>query len=185
MECTGRLLLPTLDYNTGRLQLSLIINEDVRAEYERLKDCEKLSISIKKYRKRRSLDANAYYWQLLTKLSETLHVSKPYLHNDMLRKYGQAEYYGDKQVYITIPDTEEAQNKADEDEYTHLKPTSQIRIGKDGVAYRTYKLLRGSHSYNTKEMSVLIDGLVSECKENGIETLPPEELQHLKDSWKG
>ena len=61
-----------------------------------------------------------------------------------------------------------------------MKPTSEVKVGSDGSPYRTYILMRGSHQYNSKEMSVLIDGLVSECKEHNIETLTPEELARLR-----
>ena len=40
-------------------------------------------------------------------------------------------------------------------------------------------MLRGSSDYDTKEMSVLINGLVEECKEQGIETIPPDELRRI------
>lgn len=41
----------------------------------------------------------------------------------------------------------------------------------------------GSHTYNTKEMSRLIDGVVTSCNELGIETLPPVELKRMKEQW--
>ena len=41
----------------------------------------------------------------------------------------------------------------------------------------------GSSTYDTKEMSVLIDGIVSECKDLDIEVLPPDELQKIKETW--
>ena len=44
-------------------------------------------------------------------------------------------------------------------------------------------MLRGSHDYDTREMSVLIDGLVSECKEVDIETIPPDELRRLMERY--
>ena len=66
-----------------------------------------------------------------------------------------------------------------EAETYHIKPTSQVQKGADGTLFRTYKMLRGSSTYDTKEMSYLIDGLVGECRELGIETLPPRELERM------
>ena len=43
----------------------------------------------------------------------------------------------------------------------------------------------GSSTYSTAEMARLIDALISEAKAMGIETLPPDELERLKTSWKG
>ena len=139
--------------------------------------------TIKKHREKRSLDANSYYWVCLTRLAEALNMSKPYLHNRLLRRYGQLEVIDEKAVYIVIPDTDEAQKKVDEEQLYHLKPTSQVKEGRGGIMYRTYMMLKGSSTYNTKEMSVLIDGLVSECKECGIETLPPEELERMMKEY--
>ena len=50
--------------------------------------------------------------------------------------------------------------------------------------YRTYVMYRGSHDYDTREMSELINGLVSECKEVGIETITPAELDEMMKAWK-
>lgn len=49
--------------------------------------------------------------------------------------------------------------------------------------YRTYMMLRGSHEYDTREMSQLIDGLISECREVGIETLTPGELERMMAAY--
>ena len=84
-----------------------------------------------------------------------------------------------KPVFLVIPDTEEAEKKAEESETYHIKPTSNVREGNDGKMYRTYILLKGSSQYDTAEMSRLISGLVDECQQCGIETLPPDELNRL------
>lgn len=42
---------------------------------------------------------------------------------------------------------------------------------------------KGSSLYNTKEMSLLIDGVVRECKELGIETETPDEIERMKQEW--
>lgn len=183
MKCTGHFDGLMEDYSTRKQKIILTVNEDVRAEYDKLNGCEKLSVEIKKYRAKRSLDANAYYWQLLTKVAEAVHISKSAAHNLMLRKYGQALYIGEKIVYIVIPDTDRATAQADEAETYHLKPTSQVKEGKDGVMYRTYTMLKGSSDYDTKEMSELIDGLVMEAKQLGIETLPPHELERMMNVY--
>jgi hypothetical protein len=143
------------------------------------KDGVRVSLKVTKYNEKRSLDANAYYWQLLTKLAGVLKVSNPYCHNVMLRRYGTLEEIDGRPVYLVIPDTEEATQKADESETYHIKPTSNVREGNDGKMYRTYMLLKGSHEYTTAEMSRLISGLVDECRQCGIETMTPAELERL------
>lgn len=140
---------------------------------------EWLDVEVKKHRRKRSLDANSYYWLLTSRLAEAINVSKPYMHNYLLRRYGQIEMIGGQAIYIVIPDTEEAQKQVDEEDLYHLKPTSQVKEGRDGMMYRTYMMLKGSSAYDTREMSMLIDGLVGECKGAGIETLPSEELERM------
>lgn len=50
--------------------------------------------------------------------------------------------------------------------------------------FENLRLYYGSSSYNTKDMARLINSIVEDCKLQGIETLPSEELQSLIDGWK-
>lgn len=186
MKFTGKLKQPIIDYLSGRMAVLFEPNEDFRQAYEELKGCDKLSFEIKPYRAKRSLDANAYYWVLITKLAKKISISNLELHNMMLRMYGQAEIIEGKAVYLTIPDTEEAERKVNNATDYHLQATSQVREGNDGIMYRTYKLLRGSRTYNTEEMARLIDGLVQCCKDAGIpdsDIASPDEKRILKERY--
>ena len=115
--------------------------------------------------------------------ADKLAISKPYAHNLMLRRYGQPEIIDGRMVYAVLPDSDGGTRIADEAETYHIKPTSEVKSGTGGMRFRTYIMLRGSSTYNTEEMSKLIDGLVSECKEQGIETLPPEELERMMQAY--
>lgn len=186
MKFTGKLLQPIIDYATGRLTLLFTPDQDFRQAYEELKGCGKLSLEIKPYKRQRSLNANAYYWTLLTKLATAVGLSNPECHNMMLRGYGQPEVIDSVNVYLPIPDTEDAARKVDNYTDYHFQPTSQVKQGNNGIMYRTYKLLRGSHTYDTAEMARLIDGLISECKHAGIpdrEIATPDEQRILKEKY--
>ena len=184
MEFTGKLVGVAKDWNTGQMQLTFSMNEQSKVEHiDDIKDVDKLSIKAVRYREKRSLDANAYYWQLLSKVAEKLPLSKPSAHNLMLRKYGQKFIVDGKLVYLVLPDTDEAERAADEAETYHIKATSQVKEGKDGKMYRTYIMLRGSSDYDTKEMSTLIEGLVSDAKELGIETMTGEEIERMMQQY--
>lgn len=178
MEGKGKLAGIARNWQNGRIQLTFEFEQDISNTIDDLKE-DVLTITAKKFRRKRSLDANAYYWQLLSKLSDRLGVSKPYLHNQMLRKYGENEVIDGKTVFLVVPDSDDGARRADEAETYHIKPTSEVKYGADGTAYRTYIMLRGSSTYDTKEMSTLINGLVSDCKEQGIETMPPEEFERM------
>lgn len=186
MKFTGKLKEPVIDFRTGRTTAVIELYEDFKQTYEQLKDEDKISLEIKKYKIQRSLNANAYYWTLLTKLAKIIGLSNPECHNMLLRGYGQPEIFEDKCVYMTIPDTEEAEKKVNNATDYHLQPTSQVREGNDGIMYRTYKLLRGSHTYDTVEMTQLIDGLITCCKEAGMndaEIATPDEKRLLKEKY--
>lgn len=137
------------------------------------------TVEIKEYRKKRSLNQNDMYWSVLTSFAEVLNISNARAHNLLLRRYGQLERYEDKPVYVVLPDTDDAEKRADEAESYHLKPTSQVKEGKDGQMYRTYMLLRGSSTYSTKEMTRLLEGLLDECKEMGILVMSEREASLL------
>ena len=135
---------------------------------------------LREHRERRSLTQNGYYWKLLTLTADKLRMSKPELHNRMLRSYGQKQYIGGLLVRIPIPDTDEAEETALASETFHIQPTSDVKTGKDGRQYRTYLMLRGSSDYDTREMSVLLDGMINEAQQQGIETITPMELERIR-----
>ena len=129
------------------------------------------AVEIKRHRKRRSLDQNAMYWSILGQIAKALGISNSKAHNLMLRRYGAVETIDGKTIKLVLPDTEEAAQRADESESYHIKPTSQVKVGMDGINYRTYLLLKGSHDMDTAEMKRLIDGVMDDAKQMGLELL--------------
>lgn len=140
---------------------------------------EKL-FDLKEHKEKRSMTQNSYYWVLLGKLADALRESKTVLHNRMIRSYGQLYAVDGCAVRALIPDTDEAEKKVLSMETSHWKPTSQVTVMGDGITYRTYVLMRGSSDLDTREMSILLDGLIDEAKQCEIETLTPRELEALR-----
>ena len=184
-DLTGSLAYNVSFTAKGNPIISIELNERVPAlqMVDELHGADKLSIKICKFGKKRSLDANSYYWLLLGKLSKKLNISSSYCHNLMLRRYGELESFDGQVVYWFIPDTDEATKKADEAEAYHIKPTSNVKEGNDGTMYRAYLLLKGSHEYTREEFSKLVNGLVDECRIQGIEVKSKEEIDSLLQSW--
>ena len=178
MESKGTLKDIARNWETGKFLLTFEMDQDITGQLEDIRG-KLLNIVAKQYRKKRSLDANAYYWQLLTKLSEASGISKNRAHNLMLRRYGQLEEMDGHLIYVVVPDDDKGADRSLEAETYHIKPTTEVKISSDGTPFRTYIMLRGSSTYDTDEMSKLIDGLVSECQELGIETLPPKEIARM------
>ena len=144
-------------------------------------------VEIKKKVKKRSLDANAYYWTLLSRLAEIKGISKSRQHNELLRDYGQIEMLGGQLLRIPIPDTEKAYNETLEATSYHIKPNDGYpKKGKDGIYYKTYYMLKGSSDYDTREMAKLINGLIWECEKGGMsqdEIMTPFEKAQLKERY--
>lgn len=136
-----------------------------------------LDITLKLYKEKRSLNANAYFHVLVEKIAGVHNVTHTEIHNQLIADYG----FMDEEITNIILDDAIDWRRI---ETLHLKPTSATRMMDNGRLYRVYYVMRGSHTYNTAEMSRLIDGTVSEAKELGIETLTPDELERMKQAWK-
>lgn len=178
MECTGRLKDASRSLD-GKAQITLTINEVnvALAGYDSLKDAEQLDIVIRKHRKKRSINANKYFHKLVDEIAKVLHSSHTEIHNKLISEYGQIDT--DIEV-ITMADSVSWLKV----ESMHLRPTTATKVLDNGRLYRVYFVMRGSHTYDTAEMSKLIDGAVSEAKELGIETMTPDELERMKQMWK-
>jgi hypothetical protein len=172
MEFSGKIKAISNDYITNETLITFSVNEkSALNEYEKLRGCEKLKITAVKYRNKRSLDANAYMWVLLQKMAEVLHTSKDELYLEMLSKYGVYTHM------IVKPNAVERTMQI----WRTARVLGEVTVnGQTGIQLQCYY---GSSTYDTKEMSFLIDRVVDECKELGIETLPPAELEEMKRMW--
>lgn len=132
------------------------------------------------HKEKRTLTQNAYYWKLCGMVAKATGVSSSEIHNLNLRAIGLYEDFNGQRAIVYIPDTEQAEKQALNSDTVHLKPTSQIKQGKDGT-YRAYVMLRGSHSFNTKEFTALLNLMIQDAKAQDIEVLPPAELEHLRE----
>jgi hypothetical protein len=134
-------------------------------------------MKISEYRKSRTLTQNAYYWTLLNKLKNVLKTGEDELHITLLQRYGQDQKDENGNTVIFSL-------RSDISPVGILKYSKVIGTGEvNGTEFTHYKALKGSSEMNTAEMNVLIDGLISECKEVGIETDTPQELERLRGIW--
>jgi len=177
MEFTGQIKGISNDFASGEILITFSVNEKetVMHGYDKLKDCQKLSIKATKYREKRSLNANAYFHVLVGKIAEALTISKAKAKNILICKYGQPQLLQDGSIMVYK--TNAPEEFMLELESMHCLPIKYL----DDATF--YKIYRGSHTYNTAEMSALIDGTVADAKELGIETMSPAELQRIKERW--
>lgn len=174
LQTTGVITEINIDYNTLKPKISLLLDTNNKDVIEELKNENKLNIELKKYTKKRSLDANAYAWVLLGELQEVLEIPKEEIYRDIIRNIGS---------YEVIPIKNEAVDRF---------CSSWSRNGLGWITETTKSKLEGftnvlayygSSTYDSKEMSRLIDLIIEECKMFNIETKPKAELDSLLKEW--
>ena len=124
---------------------------------------------IERKRKKRSNDANALCWKLCTEIANVLRAEKESIYVDMLKKYGQSDMWASGRDV----------NPAHHFKYYDFFDKRMVQ-GKEVNFYLVY---RGSSEYDTKEMSILIDGIIDEAKALDIEVISEREKSLLLEEW--
>lgn len=178
MKVTGRIVGAGIDWKTNKPTLTLEINEtnDFKLLVDELNDKDKLSIEIKQYRERRSLDANAYFFVLADKVAEKLHTTKVDVYRNCIKEIGG------------VSETVCVKNEAVE---RLCEAWSQNGLGYQTETFPSkikgctnVTLYYGSSTYDSAQMSRLIENIVQDCKDLGIETATPNEIANLLSLWK-
>lgn len=171
MILTGRITGALIDFATGKPKLELSVNEvnDFKQLVDDLKDKEKLSIDIKQHREKRSLNANNYAWKLITEIADVLCASKDELYLLMLKRYGQSELIS---VLSHIPI---------EHYVKYFEEAGESTL--NGKLFKHYRVYKGSSEFDSREMAIFIDGIISEAKELGIQTETPNQIAEMKARW--
>jgi hypothetical protein len=177
MKVTGRIVGANIDFRTNKPTLTLEINElnDFKCIVDDLKDKEKLSIEVKPYRQKRSLDANAYFWVLCDKLAEKLHKGKTEIYREYIKDIGGVS------------------------ETVCVKNAAVQRLcdgwSKNGIGWQTETfesklegctnvvLYYGSSTFSTSQMSALLDLIIQDCHDQGIVTETPNQIAEMKARW--
>lgn len=171
-ELTCRIKEVSFDYFSEKLLVTLAMNEDKTARnmVDELKCHEKLTVKIDKHREKRSLNANAYAWLLIGKIGDATRASKEEAYLRMLKDYGQSDLVS---VLAHIPV---------EHYFKYYEEAGESTL--NGKLFKHYRVYKGSSEFDTREMSIFIDGIVSEAKNLGIETMTPNEIAKMKDLWR-
>lgn len=143
---------------------------DFRNTFDDLNGKE-LDVEIKQHRNRRSREANSYAWVLVNQIAEKLSIDKDDVYKDAIRRIG-----GVSEI-VCVKD----------------KAVERLRAGweQNGVGWQTETmpsklegctnviLYYGSSTYDSKQMSLLIDHLIREAEVLGIPTITPNEKERL------
>lgn len=135
---------------------------------------------VSEHVEKKSLSQNGYYRKLCGLVAKASGVPSAQIHNKNLRDLGLLEYVGGHMVPTQLPDTDEGEMFALNSETFHAKPTSKVLEAPNGQMWRVYLMLRGSHTFDRKEMSALINLMIQEAEAYDIETLTPKQLEELR-----
>lgn len=140
-----------------------------------LDESKKYDVEIKEHRERRSLDANAYFWVLCSKLAAHTGIEKQVIYRDLIKNIG-----GNSEIICVRNEALDKLRKGWEHNgigwVTETMP-SKIAGCTNVILYT------GSSVYDTKQMSRLIELIVFECKSFGIETATPNEIERMLSLW--
>jgi len=173
MESKAKLVDISKDWITGKFRLTFELDNFLPNMVDAIKDvC--LRLSVKKWKEKRSLDANAYMWVLLTKMAYVLKTTPNEMHDEMLNRYG-------------IPDE-------DDDGYISIALRSRIDISRIDGYWKLYKesrdgkwkyyyRLKGTSEMDTAEMSWFLQQVIEEAEELGIETATPDQIREMEALW--
>lgn len=159
----------------GDLKVILTAPRVYAKEFDSLPKGKELAVQIKEYRKKRSIDANNYFWLLCDAVAQKIDSTKEEIYRQKIKEYG---------VFEIVPIKAEAVE-------SFKAKWSKNGLGwfcedMDGCKLEGFKRVMvyfGSSSYNTAEMQRLINSIVSDCHELGIPTMTPKEMQRLCEAY--
>lgn len=158
-------------YTMGKCTAMFEISDEILGLYDELKDKD-LEITVKKFRKKRSLDCNAYAWVLIDKISEKMRLDKALVYRQAIKNIGGVS------EMVCVKD--EAVEKMRQTWESNGLGWQVDELPSKIPRCTNLCLYYGSSTYDSRQMSDLVDILVQDAKALGIETLPPDELLKMK-----
>ena len=170
-ELTGKLSNNVRFTDDGKVIVTFEINERMSAleMMDELLSKELLDIKVDQHKEKRSLNANNYAWKIMTEIGNLTRQSKEDVYLTMLKRYGQSEMVS---VLAGIPFGKYVK-------YFDEVGESELK----GKLFKHYRVYQGSSEFTTEEMTIFLDGVVSEAKDLGIPTETPDQLAKMKGLW--
>ena len=158
----------------GSQNFTITTKSDVREMYDELYGKE-LVVDIKKYSKKRSLDANAYCWVIIDEIASKRHIDKSEVYRNAIREIG-----GVSDVVCVASEAVEHLCKGWE-AHGEGWQTEAVKSVIDG--FMNVTLYYGSSVYDSGQMSALIDSLKQDAEALGIPTMTENESNRLLELW--
>lgn len=151
----------------GKQRITLELDSDFREGYEALKEAE-LDISIKKWRVKRSKDANAYFHVLVNQIAVARGLSDDEVKRDLVVQYGTIARDEDgMKIAFKLPAAVDVDNI-----YPYTRMYKEVE--ESGKSFKCYLVYKQTREMDSKEMSHLIEGAITVAQELNIDTDTPE-----------
>lgn len=170
MQARGTIKSIARSYDNGRFSVTIELTEGDIAEIDELREKD-LSIELKTYRNPRSHSANAMLWACLGEMAGRFGGDKWDYYLQALRKYGK---------YTLIAVKAESAGRFT-DSYRECEEIGR-RTDEDGQEWVHFLCYFGSSTYDSKEFSVLLDGVIEDMKQAGMPTPTSEEMKRAIDA---
>ena len=177
LDTTGTITDINIDFKTHKAKISLLLDTKQLDIVEELKNENKLNVELKKHREKRSLDANAYFWKMLQELCELAEIDTVEEYKRRIKELGIF-----KQFRIETKDVKTFEKVWTDRGIAWFCEIADTEYLGD-LEFKIIHAYYGSSSYNSKQMSRLIDGVVQDCKIYEIETKPQQEIDSLLKDW--
>lgn len=170
----GRLTGLTLNRD-GTQNITVTVAADFAESYDELKD-DAVVVEIKKARRHRSLDANAYAWVLIDQIAAKARIKASEVYRSAIREIGGVSSDLQMPMEAVEPFREIWQKNG-------IGNQVELISADENTGWVQARVYYGSSTYDTAQMSRLIDILIQDAEALGIPTITPAEEERLLGRW--
>ena len=159
----------------GSQNVTVTVAGDFGDAYDELKDVP-VEIEIKKAQKHRSMEANRYAWVLIDQIAAKQHLKKSEVYRNAIRDIGGVSRPG-------MARTEDLPIIRREWERLGLGNQVEVVDEEPETGWSSIRLYFGSSTYDSAQMSQLLDSLIQDAESLGIPTITPKEEERMLGKW--
>ena len=171
MECKGK-ITQVLGVDKNHINVLLSLTDANTEGLQELTGVE-LTVNLKKFHPKRSLDANAFCFSIISQMAKKLDTSTEEMYKVLINRYG-IPYEDEEGKHVIIGLKNNIDVNKIEGHWCWVRTRGDVSY---------YMMLKGTSDYDSAEMAHFIDMVCEEAKPMGIDTLPRTELERMMDEW--
>lgn len=159
----------------GSQNVTVTVTADFSAEYDALEKVP-VEVTIKKAQKHRSMEANRYAWVLIDQIAARQHVKKSEIYRNAIRDIGGVSSTGMMKTEAIPIFREIWESKG-------LGNQIEVEDTEEDTGWSSVRIYYGSSTYDSAQMSALLDSLIQDAEALGIPTITPKEEERMLGKW--